>query len=291
MSSLSSRLKLGSSGHIAWNLVLISVGSFICALSINGILVPRRFLAGGFGGVALFVHYLLPQVSVAVAYFVLNIPLFALGWKFIGRRFFFYSLAGMTIFSALVAVTRINLQIQDQLLAALLAGILSGAGSGIILRSAGSAGGLDILNIIVLKRFSVRLGTTVLAFNSLILLCGSFQFNLDIVLYTLIYMFMTSKVMEIFVTGLSQRKVVIIISAKWRPISHEIMYQINRGITLIPAEGGFSGSERKIIYSVIAYQQLPAIKRIITSIDPDAFVVVTDTLEVMGARIGNQPHW
>ncbi|MBW1710334.1 MAG: YitT family protein, partial [Deltaproteobacteria bacterium] len=179
----------------------------------------------------------------------------------------------------------------DKILNALLAGIVIGTGSGIILRSIGSAGGLDILSVIFLKRFSIRLGTTILAFNGLILTAGAILFSLEDALYTLIFLFVTSYMINLVVTGLNQRKAVFIISSQWEKILHEIIKQLNRGVTIIKGRGGYTGHETEILYTVINFRELSRLKRLISNVDPDGFVVVSDTLEVMGRRIGNQPHW
>jgi uncharacterized membrane-anchored protein YitT (DUF2179 family) len=276
---------------ILWNLLLISAGSIICSLAIKGILVPKQFLAGGATGLALLVHYVLPSLPVGVIYFVLNIPLFLIGWMFVGRRFFYYSVAGLLIFSAVVLLSYPVIEIKDTILAALTAGIITGVGSGIILRSLGSAGGLDILSVILYKKYSIRLGTTVMVFNALLMIVAAFRIPLEMVLYTLIYLFVTSYIVNLVVTGFSQRKAVMIISAKWQDISREIMEHLQRGVTVVRGEGGYTGQEVRILYSVIAFQELSRFKEMIRKIDPEAFVVVTDTMEVMGKRIGNQPHW
>jgi len=148
MSRWSIQSTLGSTRHILWNLALLGLGSAMCALGINGILIPQKFLGAGFTGISLILHYLIPAVPISVFYFILNIPVFALGWMYVGRRFFLYSIAGMLLFSAALAVVHIQLPVHDKILNALLAGIVIGTGSGIILRSIGSAGGLDILSVI-----------------------------------------------------------------------------------------------------------------------------------------------
>ena len=277
--------------HVVWNLGLMSLGSALCAVAINGILIPQQFYGAGFAGVSLVIHYLVPTLPVAALYFILNVPIFSLGWMYVGRRFFLYSIAGMLIFTSALAWVHVSLPVHDKILSALLAGIIVGAGSGIILRSLGSSGGLDILSIILLKRFSIRLGTTILAFNSLILGAGAILFSLDRALYTLIFIFVSSYVVNLVVTGLSQRKAVFIISPQWEEISHEIMDKIQRGVTIIGGRGGYTGRDERILYTVITFRELSQLKQLIRGIDSDAFVVVTDTLEVIGHRIGNQPHW
>jgi uncharacterized membrane-anchored protein YitT (DUF2179 family) len=277
--------------QISWNLALIALGSALCAGAINGILIPRQFLSGGFTGLALIIHYLSPALPLGGIYFVLNVPNFAFGWRFVGTRFFLYSVAGMFIFSAAIQVIHVPLPVYDQLLSALLAGIIVGFGSGIILKSLGSAGGSDILSVILLKLFSIRLGTTILAFNGIILVASALLFSLEKALYTLVYLYITSSMVNLVVTGLSQRKAVYIISPKWKGISQRIMEEIQRGVTIIRGQGGFSGQEQQILYTVITFRELARLKQMIRSEDPEAFVVVSETLEVMGQRVGNQPHW
>jgi uncharacterized membrane-anchored protein YitT (DUF2179 family) len=281
----------GKSRSILWNLGLIILGSVLCAVAIKGILIPKQFLSGGFTGLALVVHYLLPILPLGVLYLLFNIPNYILGWKFVGRRFFLYSIAGLFIFSASIELVQVTIHLQDKLLSALLAGIINGVGSGIILRSYGSAGGTDILSVILMKRYSIRLGATILAFNTVILAAAAILFSLEGALYTLIYMYVTSHIIDIVVTGMSQRKAVFIISGQWREISKRILSEIQRGVTVLQGQGGYSGQEHRVLYAIITFQELPRLKEMIRHVDPNAFVVVTDTLEVMGQGIGNQPHW
>ena len=278
-------------GQILWNLSLISGGSIICAVAVNGILIPKGFVSGGVTGLALVVHYLIPQLSVGLLYLLLNIPLFALGWKYVGRRFFLYSLVGTLIFSLAVEWVSFHVPIQDKILAALLAGIIMGIGTGIVLRSAGSSGGTDILSVLILMRFSVRLGNTVLAFNSAVLCMTALLLSLESALYTLVFIYVTARMMDLVITGLSQRKAVTIISRSQEEIVKSILKELDRGVTVIEGRGGYSGQANNIVYTVITFRELSRIKRLIQTIDPDAFVVVTDTTEVMGHRIGSQPHW
>ena len=274
-----------------WNLILITAGSCICALAVNGILIPRKFVSSGVTGIALIFHYIIPYLPVSVLYLLFNVPLFALGWKYVSRRFFIYSIIGTAVFSAAVEWIVIPIQVQDPLLCSLLAGIIMGVGVGIILRSAGSSGGTDIISVMVQTRFSIRLGYTVLAFNSIVLAASAMLFSLEIALYTLIYMYVSSHILDLVVTGLSQRKSVMIISKSHGDMIIKILKELNRGVTVIKGQGGYSGEPEDIIYTVIAFRDLATMKKLINKIDPHAFVVFSDTAEVMGYRIGNQPHW
>ena len=273
------------------NLCLIGLGNTLIAIAVNGIVIPHQFLNGGITGTALLIHYLAPFLPVAILYLVLNIPLFAFGWAFVGRRFFLYSIVGMLTLAGALEWVHLGVPLSDKLLAALFAGILTGTGGGLTLRSRGSAGGLDILSVIMLKRFSITIGKTILSFNIVILTATTFLFSLETALYSFIYIYITTRMMELVITGLSKRKAVLIISGQWNKISEEILHRMNRGVTLLHGQGGYSGKAGKILYVVVSMRELHRIKRITQNIDPKAFVVIQDTLEVMGNRIGNQPHW
>lgn len=281
----------GTASQIFLNGVLLVVGSIICAVAVNGILIPQNFLSSGFTGASLIIHYLVPSLSVGVIYLLLNIPVFIAGWSMVGKRFFFYSVAGTVIYSLALTVVRIDISIENKILSALLAGIIYGTGSGIILRSYGSAGGTDILAVILQKLMSIQVGTTSLAVNCLILVSASLLFSLEDALYTLAYIYVSAHFMNLVVVGLSKRKAVMIISDHWENISREILKKDRRGVTIIEGTGGYKKDDKRIIYSVVTFQDLPQLKKMISKIDPKAFVVVMDTLEVMGARMGNQPHW
>ena len=291
MKKISSSAASASAKQVLWNLFLIACGSIICSVAVNGILIPQQFFGAGFTGVAIIIHYLFSPLPMGVLYLLLNIPVFVLGWVYVGRRFFFYSIAGTLFFSAALQWIHLLVPVQDRILSAILAGIIMGVGAGITLRSLGSGGGLDILSVILLKRFSVRLGTTMLAMNSLVLLAGGILFSLESALYTLIFIFVSSYIINLVVMGLSQRKSVMIISPEWENILREIIDKVHRGVTMIEGKGGYSGREIQILYTVTTFRELPRLKRLVRAIDPNVFMVVSDTLEVTGIRIGNQPHW
>ncbi len=273
------------------NLILIGLGNTLIAIAVNGIVIPHAFLSGGVTGTALVIHYLFPFLPVAVLYFVLNIPLFAVGWAFVGRRFFFYSIVGMLSLTGTLEWVHVSVPLDHKLLAALFAGILTGIGGGLTLRSHGSAGGLDILSVILLKRFSISIGKTFLSINAVILMVTTFLFSLETALYSFIYIYITTRMMELVITGISKRKAVLIISHEWEKISEDILYRLGRGVTQLHGQGGYSGKAERILYTVVSMRELHRIKRIVQAFDPGAFVVIQDTLEVMGNRIGNQPHW
>ncbi|MDX2446125.1 MAG: YitT family protein [Desulfobacterales bacterium] len=273
------------------NLALISLGNTLIAMAVNGIVIPHQFLSGGVTGAALLLHYLFSFLPLAPLYLLLNIPLFAIGWVFVGRRFFIYSIIGMLILTGTLEWVHVSIPLEDKLLGAIFAGILTGIGGGLTLRSRGSAGGLDILSVILLKRFSIAIGKTILTINAVVLTVTTLLFSLETALYSFIYIYITARMMDLVITGLSKRKAVLIISDRWAKISEEILHRMNRGVTLLHGQGGYSGKAEKILYAIVSMRELHRIKRIAQNIDPGSFLVVQDTLEVMGQGIGNQPHW
>ncbi|CAK8722012.1 DUF2179 domain-containing protein [Candidatus Electronema halotolerans] len=274
------------------DVVLLCMGSSLCAIATNSILIPQNFLTGGVTGIALIIHKIIPAFDVGLIYFLFNIPLFVMAWMSVGRRFFFFSILGtLTLTFSLLFVKFVHFNIEDKMLNALLAGVLQGAGAGLCLRTSGSQGGMDILSVMLLKRFSISIGSTILTLNCIVLLLISVFYSLEALLYTIIVVFVSSKMMDIVVTGLSQRKSVVIISREWEKISQEILKDIRRGVTIVKGEGGYKRSDEHILYAVIAFREIGPLKRIVRSIDPNAFVVISNTLEVMNYRIGNQPHW
>ena len=271
--------------------LLIIVGCILSAIAINGILIPQHFATSGITGLALIIHRKLPALNIGLIYFLCNVPLFALAWMAVGRRFFFYSMVGMVALSLSVAFIKVSIHLDDKILNALWAGLVSGAGVGITLRSAGSQGGIDILSVMLLKRFSIGIGNTILAVNCIVLFLVALAYSLEAVLYTLIVIYVSTKVAALVITGFSQRKAVIIISPEWQKISREILKDIRRGVTVISGKGGYSGREENILYTVVTIREVGSLKRLVQRIDPDAFVVISPTQEVMNYRIGNQPHW
>jgi uncharacterized membrane-anchored protein YitT (DUF2179 family) len=267
---------------VAWNCFLITLGSFICAVAINGVLIPKHFLSGGFTGLCLIIYYFFEKIDVGWLYLILNVPLFIIGWVRISRQFFFYSLFGMAVFSFALLVTKVTIAVHDQLLAAILAGIIAGTGSGIIFRSYGSAGGLDIIAIFLNQKYSIRLGQTILGFNVVILLVCAILFGIDLTLYTLVYLFVVTYVIDLVLVGFNQRKTVFVISDHSQKIADDILNHLNRGVTLFKGEGAYTRTPRDIIYTAITMRELSELKDLIFSIDQEAFVVVNDTKEVLG---------
>jgi len=266
---------------------LITGGSVIYALGLNGIMVPNHILTGGVVGIAMIGHYAVPAVSVGLFYLLLNIPLAAIGWFTVSRRFLFYSIFGTAVFSlAAVAAEPPVPEIRDPILAALSSGVICGFGAGLILRSAGSAGGMDILGVSLSKKFGFRIGQVVFIANAAVLTAGAFLYDVQVALYSMVYLFVTGRVTDSVITGFNRRKSLIVISDRARAIADKILSSEGRGVTFLKGEGAFSRQEKNVIFTITTLRELPKIKETILAIDPEAFLVVNDTLEVLGKRHG-----
>jgi uncharacterized membrane-anchored protein YitT (DUF2179 family) len=269
--------------RIARNLFLLTAGNIIYAAGINSIIIPQHFLSGGVMGVALIAHYFIHALNTGYAYFLLNIPLFFLGWFSVSKRFILYSAYGMLSLSALMAFGRFGTAtIINPILAAILGGIVCGVGSGIIFRSQGSAGGLDIVAVYINKKFGLRIGTTTTLVSAMVLGAGAIFLNFEAALYSLIFVFTNGKVLDAVLTGFNQKKSVFIISDCHQPIASLILSGLHRGVTYLEGSGGYSGQEKRVIFSIITLSELSRLKQMVFDIDPHAFVVVNDTLEVLG---------
>ncbi|MCK8601286.1 YitT family protein [Desulfoferrobacter suflitae] len=271
------------------NCGLIIAGSIIFVTGMNSVLVPQKLLSGGLVGISLIVHYLIPSLDVGLVYFVSNIPLLLLGWLHVSRRFMLYTIFGMAFFSLVANLIRPPaVDIQDPMLAALFAGVICGVGGGVILRSLGSAGGLDILAVYTNKRWGLRPGIVIMASNALVLLAGALYFNIELALHSLIFVYTSSRVIDVILTGFNRRKALLIVSKESHKIADDILFRINRGVTYLKGKGGYTGEDSDVIFTVTTLTELPRMKDIVYGIDPEAFMVVNDTLEVLGKRHGTR---
>ncbi|HSO20732.1 MAG TPA: YitT family protein [Desulfosarcina sp.] len=267
---------------IAWNLLLISAGSVVFGIGLKSIAIPHGFITGGISGLTLLFYYVSGMLSPGLWYFLVNIPIFLLGWIHISRRFFLYSLYGMAVLSAAIDLIGFTLPIREPMLAVLAGGVLMGAGSGLILQSLGSAGGLDIIGIILNQKYSLRLGTFYFGFN-LVLFAFSFgALDTDLVLYSLFMSFISSQTLD-YVMGFSnQRKMVFIISDLNDRIAKEIQTRLNRGVTFLSGSGAYTGKAKNIILTVVHNYQLKRLEEAALTIDPEAFVITENTFNVLG---------
>ena len=267
---------------VGWNLILLTVGSFVLAIGIKAIAIPHGLITGGFSGLSLLIYYTFGGLSPGLWYFALNIPLFIAGWIFLSRRFFFYSLFGLVSVTLAIDLIPFVIPIQDRLLAALAAGALIGAGAGTYLHSFGSVGGSDVIAIILNQKFNVRIGRFYFYFN-LVLFSFSFRFlDVDITLYSLILAFVVSQVADYFLSMFSQRKMVIIISDRSESIAEAILKKLQRGSTFLFGRGAYTGRHKKVLLTVVNNYQLKRLEEAVFTIDADAFFITGGTFNAIG---------
>ncbi len=267
---------------VVWNLLLISAGSVVFGIGLKAIAIPHGFITGGISGLTLLIYYLSGWLSPGIWYLIVNIPIFLIGWIHVSRRFFLYSLYGMAALAVAIDLITFTVPIREPILAVLAGGVLMGAGTGMILHSLGSAGGLDIVAIILNQKLNVRMGTFFFAFN-IVLFSFSFGFlETDPVLYSLFMSFITSQTLDYVLTIFNQRKMVIVISDANDQIANEIQTRINRGVTFLNGSGGYTGKAKRIILTVVHNYQLKRLEEAALSIDPKAFIITENTFNVLG---------
>jgi uncharacterized membrane-anchored protein YitT (DUF2179 family) len=267
-------------------------GSLLCAIAINGFLRPHEFLTGGMAGTSLIIYYKWQGIPFGMLYFLVNIPVFALGYFIVGRKFILYSFWAVLIHSTMFSTVLPVICIPDKLLSALVAGALSGAGVALILRTNGMCGGTEIISVILNKFYSVNLSVTNMLVNAFVLFGASFLFPLDNILYSSVFIIMHSQVMNSISKGLARRKAVMVLSKQWKEILDELNYGKKRiGTTLLSARGGYTGSEEPIIYSIVKSHQVSTIRSVTTRIDPIAFIVIMEATDIINETVGNQPPW
>lgn len=271
-----------------WNLFLITIGSVIWATGVKAIVVNHQFITGGLFGVSLLFYYGTDLLSPGITYAILNIPLFVLGWIMVSRRFFFYSLYAMILTAAAYEVVSLNLGVKDPLHAAIAGGLLCGAGSGIILRSLGSGGGLDVMAVIFNQRFNLGLGRFHLMFNSVLFFAASIYLEIDLIIASLILAFISAGAMDYVMAMFSQRKIAYIISDENTRIADAIIHDLQKGATFIRAQGAYTRRDRDIVMTITNNVQLKQLEQVVFTIDPNALFIVENTFNVIGSGFGRR---
>jgi len=269
--------------------IFISFGCFVSAVGINAFIVPHRLLSGGVSGIAIIVQYL-TKIPSGYLVLILNIPIFLYGMKELDFDFILFSALGVFLLSLFLILTRdINKTffIKDILLSSIYGGVLNGIGLGIVLKNKGSMGGTDIVAVALKKKLGINISSIAFGINFFIVLAGSLINNIEAGLYTLISMFISSRVFEAILQGFDRKKMVMIITDKTEEISKHILNELGRGVTFLHGEGAYTGDNKKVIYCIITLNQLVKIKSIIFDIDPRAFVTIIDAAEVQGKGFKN----
>lgn len=267
-------------------IVAMAVGLTLFSLSVNCVLIPNHFNASGATGIALALFYLFGRPSVGVYYWALNVPILFLGWHFMSLKLVVYAVIGVFISGAALQLTHgLALPLADPMMAAIIGGALSGLGVGLYLRYGGSAGGLDIIAVVMRRKFGVPMGQTFISVNALnVLSAGFLGHDLGLGFYTAIATYVHSSMVDRMQSGFTARKSAFIITSKPEALSREILRSLNRGCTFFHASGGMTQKEVRLIYTVVNFIELARLKEMLYGIDPNAFMAVSDVCEVIGNR-------
>jgi len=254
----------------------------IGALAYPWFLVPNHIAPGGLTGLATVLNYLF-GLPVGITSLVLNVPLFLIGYRSMGRAFAFRSLVATLLFSLMIDALPLEAATTDPLLGAWFGGVLLGAGLGLILRGGATTGGTDMAARMVHKRFvHLSVGTILFAIDCVVVLLAGIYIHLEYALYAFISIFVSTQVINVVLEGLTTEKACYVITAQYEQVKNELMEEMNRGVTLLSARGAFSGDERPVLLCVISAQEVARLKAIVRRADAKAFVFITDAHEVLG---------
>ncbi len=266
---------------------LITVGAFILATSFVLFITPYKIVPGGVYGISIVLHYLLgtPVGLVALCF---DVPLTLLGIKFLGPRFGMKTVVGFSLTALFTDTLTLfwgfkPLVEGDALLSSIFGGVLAGLGLGLIFKAKATSGGSDIVAMILAKYTRLPLGILMIYVDSAIVLIGLAVFrDWKIPLYSWIVIFITGKVIDVVLEGMSHDKSVFIISDKYEEIRDKIINNLDRGGTYIDGKGMYNNAERRMIHTVVSRRELGLLEEYIHEIDPKAFLTITDATEILG---------
>ncbi|MFP1649405.1 YitT family protein [Enterococcus mundtii] len=263
----------------------IILGTSIYAFGLVYLNIANQLAEGGVSGITLILRALF-HIDPAYSTLLINIPLILLGGKILGKRALAYTVLGTVSLSVFLWIwQRIPLQINlehDLLIVSLLAGLIAGVGSGIVYRMGGTTGGSDIIARILEKNHGISMGRSLLAFDVIVLLASLTYIDLKRMMYTLIASYVFSRVIDFILDGGYSAKGILVVSNKSEEIAPLLMTGLQRGVTFLHGEGGFSGVDKKMIYMVVSARELNEVKRIIHEIDEHAFLSILNVHEVEG---------
>ena len=269
---------------------LVALGSTLFAAGFQFFLYPNSIIVGGVSGIAMIINYLV-GLPVGIMTIVLNIPLFIIAWKHFGGKFIISSLVGMLLSSVLVDVLAVidYSPTDDMLLACLIGGAIKGLGLGLIYYAGATTGGTDIIAKFVRLRFPyINFGTIVLLTDAVIIIAFAAIFGrVEAAMYAVIAMFVVSKVIDLVLYGIDNSSVCYIISENSEQLVKDITDKLHRGVTILSGEGAYSHRDKQVLLCVIKRTQIADIRKIIKSIDENAFFIVSDAKNVFGKGFGD----
>ena len=266
---------------------LVTLGAFIMAVGYVYFISPHKIVPGGVFGISIVLHHLF-GLPIGITALVLNIPLTLIGIKILGPRFGVKTVVGFTLASVFIDVlSRIwgeqPLVANDVLLSSIFGGVLVGLGLGLIFKAKATSGGSDIVAMIIAKYTKMPVGQLLIMIDSCIVIIGLIAFrDWRIPLYSWIVIFITGKVVDLVLEGMSYEKSLFIITDKYDEIRDKIINDLDRGGTLIKGEGMFKGTEKKIIFTNVSRRELSMLQEYINIVDPNAFMTVINANEILG---------
>lgn len=262
---------------------MITIGAFIFSLGINYFAVPNQLAEGGIIGIAVVLYYVFGW-STGLVNFILNVILIIIGFRLLSRKSMAYTILGVVLSSLFLWWTQgwgEPLQ-SESLLAPLYAGIMVGAGIGLIFRTGASSGGTAIIARILNKYLGWSMAQGVLVIDIIVISISSFVIGLEKALLTLVAIYVGAKVIDYIVDGMNVRKAVTIISDQADEVLEQINTKFTRGVTVFNAEGGYTKKDRKVLYAVVDKQEMVRLQRLVDKVDEDAFVAIHDVRSAFG---------
>jgi uncharacterized membrane-anchored protein YitT (DUF2179 family) len=268
------------------NAVLIVIGCAIMGLAYALFLIPHHFVPGGVSGIAMIVNYF-AGLPVGALIMALNIPIFLLGLRTMGKKYVLNSLAGMVVSSVFIdlfhEVLRVPSATTNPVLASIYGGVMLGVGLGIVFRGRASTGGSDIIGMVVSKYTGMSLGFGIMVTDFVVISASGLALHsLEAPLYGYIVLFLSTKVIDMILEGWSYSKLVIITSTRIEEIADYILRGLDRSGTALRSRSLYLNREGEIILTVIHRKQLADLRTFIKKIDPEAFVIINDTYDVLG---------
>ncbi|GIN89435.1 UPF0750 membrane protein YvjA [Siminovitchia terrae] len=279
---LNAILKLTPQTKLIIEYLSIIFGAALVGLAYNIFFLPARLAAGGVSGISTIL-YELYQYNPAYVQWLINIPVFFIGLMLLGKDFSLKTLVGTFFVPFTIWISSdIPFTIDNPLLAAIYGGILLGIGLGIVYRGKGSTGGLATVAQIVKKFTGLSSGYSQLIVDGLVVITSAFVFNLELALYAMMAIYVTSKVIDFVQLQTSPSKLVLIITEQEEKIQTIIKEEIDRGLTKIRSIGGFSNQEKTMIFCVVEQQEAVYLKKVLQEQEPASFVVFLNASEILG---------
>ncbi|MDQ1909791.1 YitT family protein [Paenibacillus sp. GD4] len=261
-------------------LVVVALGSACIAASFNWFLIPHQMLSGGLSGISMLVGYLTGW-NIALLFLIGNLPILLWGLRTIGRRFILLSVVSVALTTWFMELLPQTPLVKDLLIAAVTGGVFIGVGTGISMRAGGSTGGFDIIGSILTRKRDFSLGTFLTGLNGIVIIAlGYYKQNWDLALYSMLSIFITGKMIDTI--HIRHMKVTVFIVTRKKDLLMQKMKKIQRGVTVIQTEGGYTKQPQHMLMTVTTRYELLELQRLVRQWDPQAFVNIVETVGVMG---------